>query len=179
MRPLQSQRPVGGAVDAALEFAQFDRREAHRAGQSLPVDERLGQALRAPRRHFDVIAEHVVVAHLERGDVGGRAVARLQGANQAPALVAQGHRLVERRVVTAGDDAAVGHARRRAGHERLLQALDDGLVVAQRARFPFEGRRRRPQVACGARAEGGPEIGDRAQRVAHRGQVARTPAPQA
>src|SRR5262249_59011517 len=45
------ERAVSGACDPGLEFAQFDRGEAHLAGQGLTVDERLVE-----RCHHQAIA---------------------------------------------------------------------------------------------------------------------------
>ena len=49
--------------------------------------------------HLDEVAEHVVVADLERGDAGLVAIARFERGDQAAAGVAQRAQLVERRRV--------------------------------------------------------------------------------
>ena len=121
VRLLQSQRLVGRAGDPRLQLAELHGRVAHGAREGLAVNEGLGQRLGPLRRHLDVVAEHVVVAHLEGVDPGLGAVAGLQLADQAPAVVAQLHHLVERLIVAARDHAAVPDAGRRALHQRWLR----------------------------------------------------------
>ncbi len=83
---LERQRLVGGRGDPALQLAQLDRGEAHGAGQRLAVDEGLRrlaghQLVGVGRRHLDVVAEHVVVADLQRRGTRCRiGIARLQAA---------------------------------------------------------------------------------------------------
>ncbi len=59
------------------------------------------------RGHLDEIAEHVVVPDLQAAHAGRLGIARLQGGDDAARLVAQGARLVERRVVAVAHEAAV------------------------------------------------------------------------
>ena len=116
------------------------------------------------------------MAHLEGAHAGLGAVAGLQLADQAPAVVAQLHHLVERRVVAARDHAAVPDAGRRARHQRARQALDQGLVVAERLEAAHQGRRGRLQAAGGRGVEGRADRRNLAERVAHGGEVARAAA---
>jgi len=55
-----------------------------------------GELLAVLRRHLDEIAEHVVVAHLQRAHPVSSAVTRLQRRNHAAGFIAQAARLVER-----------------------------------------------------------------------------------
>src|SRR3990170_8734586 len=80
---LERKRPVGGLRDARLKLSKFGRREAHAIGQGLAMDEDLrvrwlAQDRAVERGDLDEIAEHVVVAHLQRFDAGCLGVSRLQ-----------------------------------------------------------------------------------------------------
>ena len=65
------------------------------------------QLLAVLRGHLDEIAQHVVVADLERADAGLVRVARLQRRDHAARFIAQRARLVERGVVARAHEAAV------------------------------------------------------------------------
>ena len=179
MRLLQCERLVGRAGDLCLQLAELHGRVAHGARKRLAVDEGLRQRFGPLLRHLDVVAEHVVVAHLEGVDAGLAAVAGLQPADQAPAVVAQLHHLVERSVVAARDDAAVPDAGRRALDQGTGQAIHQALVMAERLEIGREPWRRSPQSTGGLGAEGIPNRRNLAERIAHRGEVAGPAAPQA
>ena len=72
MRRLGGERVVAGLRDRVASVVQLGRVEADHAGQRLAVgeagvgDQRVGGA----RGDLDMIAEHAVVADLERGDAG-------------------------------------------------------------------------------------------------------------
>ena len=179
VRLLERECLVGRAVDLGFQLAELHGRVADGAGERLAVDEGLGQGVRPLRRHLDVVAEHVVVSHLEGTHAGLGAIAGLQLADQAAAVIAQLHHLVERRIVAACDRAAVADAGRRALHQRARQALDQGLVMAERLQVGGECRRRRVQTGDGLGAEGISDRGNLVERIAHGGEVARPAASQA
>ena len=140
------------------------------------MNELLGQRAGPRGRRLHVVAEHVVVAHLERAHAGLRAVAGLELADQAPAVVAQLHQVVERLVVAARNGAAVPDGGRRARHQRPGEPLGQGLVVTQRLRVRLERLRRRLQAAVRSVAERFADRRNLAQRIAHGGEVARAAA---
>ena len=97
---LDGQRAVGGLGDARLELGQLGRGEAHHVGERLAVDEqldmrRLAQDGAMQRGDLDEIAEHVVVADLQRFDAGRLGVSRLQAGDDLAAAVAQAPVLIE------------------------------------------------------------------------------------
>ncbi len=59
------------------------------------------------RRDLDEVAEHIVVAHLQRLDGGGVGVSRLQAGDDLAASVAQAPVLVEILAEAVGDEASV------------------------------------------------------------------------
>jgi hypothetical protein len=68
--------------------------------------------------HLDMIAEYIVVADLELGDAGARAVVRFKFGDGAPAIAAGCTQIVERGVVALGDIPARTGVDRRCGDER-------------------------------------------------------------
>ena len=179
VRLLERERLVRCAVDLGLELAQLHGRVADGAGERLAVDEGLAQRFGPLRRHLDVVAEHVVVAHLEGGHAGLATVAGLQPADQAPTVIAELHHLVERLVIAARDDAAVPDAGRWALDKGAGEAIDQGLVMAERLERGRERRRRRLQPAGGIGAESIADRRDLAECVTHRSKVARSAPPEA
>src|SRR3546814_4005406 len=86
-----------------------------------------------PGRHLDMIAEHAIVADLERGDSGLLTVAGLQPGNRPPPLAAGGAQDVERGVITLGDIAALGGIdRRRRDQDRKSTRLNSRHQCAAR-----------------------------------------------
>ena len=71
--------------------------------------------------HFQVIAEHLVVADLERGDAGALALALLQRGDVLLATIAEPAKLIQLGVEPRPDDLAVGQERRRALGEPLAE----------------------------------------------------------
>ena len=131
---LDLQRPAAGVDDAAFQLGERHGGEAHRVGQGLAVDEALAQRRRqhplgVARGDFDEIAEHVVVADLQRVDAGLGGVVGLHAGNHAAALVAQLARLVERGVMPGGDKAAVAGQDRRLRHQGGVEQGDDLVVT--------------------------------------------------
>ena len=177
---LHRQRAVRGARDPVGEVGKLRRREPHRAGHRLAVDEPVvaEQPLAAIGTDFDEIPEHVVVLDLERGDAGPVRVLRLQGADEAPALVAQRMLFVERGDVAAGDEAAVAREQGQVGGERAGQPVDEHVVDAEAGDRVGEAVGKRCQ-SSGTVGEVRPQGIGGAQRVAQRGEVARTAAADA
>ncbi len=167
----ERERPLGGAGDLALQLGQLRRRVAHRAGHRLAVDE-LGAELRRVRgRDLDVIADHVVVADAQRGDPRRLGVARLQGGDGPAALVAQFAQFVELGRVATGDKPAVAGEERQFGGEGAAEALDQRSMLAE-ALLGFGesvGQGHQPR-----RGQLGPQRSGLAERVAQRGEVARS-----
>src|SRR3546814_11779582 len=95
-----------------------------------------------PGRHLDMIAEHAIVANLERGDSGLLTVAGLQPGNRPPPLAAGGAQAVERGVITLGDIAALGGIARRPRDQRAREDIDQRAMAPQRtsARAPRRAR---------------------------------------
>ena len=98
---LERQRPVGGVGDLRFKLAELGGREAHLAGERLPMDEggveRRGEQLLAMLGgDVDKIAEHIVVPDFQRADAGRLGIADLQRGDDAARFVAQRARLVER-----------------------------------------------------------------------------------
>ena len=86
-------RAISCACDLGFELAQFGRGEADLSGERLAMDEgrverRRHQAFAVLRRHIDEIAEHIVVADLQRTHRCHVCVARLQRGNHAAGFVA-------------------------------------------------------------------------------------------
>ncbi len=138
------QRPVGGASDPALQVAQFHGRVAHRVGHRLAVDERRalagGDRAAMPGRHLDVIAEQVVVADLEGGNICFANVTFLQPGDETPALVAQRALLVEVRRIALGDESPVLDGDRQLLGQGPAKLLDQVVMIAQHRRSLGDGR---------------------------------------
>ncbi len=126
---LECERAVSGLGDARLERGKLGRGEAHDIGERLAVDEglgmrRLGQGRSIGRGDLDEIAEHVVVADLERLDGGRLGIGRLQAGDDLAAAVAQFPLLVEICARAVADETAVacihGQALGQRSGKRLL-----------------------------------------------------------
>ena len=90
---LQRQRPVGGGDDAALGLHQLLSGEPHGAGHGLAMAEDIAERRRLQRLGgagggLDVVAQDIVVAHLERLDAGLGHIAGLQRRHHLAAVVA-------------------------------------------------------------------------------------------
>ena len=174
-------RQLGGdGVNARLRHAarrlvQIRRVEADDPRERLAVGKaRFGchQRIGMFRRHLDMIAEHAVVADLERGDAGAVAILRLQRGNRL-APVARGFaQRVERMIIALGDIAALRRIDRRRFDQRAGQLVDERAMTVESRQQPREQRRQagtlRQALAQQPRA---------AQRIAKLGEVARPPAP--
>ena len=165
------QRLVGGGGELLFEFGQDNRGVAARAGKGLAMNEAVVAGYRrfVGRRHLDEIAEHVVVADLQRGDAGFVDISLLQIGDQTPAAVAKLAEFVELRVVPRRHEAAVTGEQRKVGSQRLVERLDRRVVPGEgggRA-IDLSGRGGRPAVDEPGQAPGA------GQRLADRGEVAR------
>ena len=113
---LGGERVRAGLDHAARLAVEVGRIEAHHPGQGLAVGEAAvggHQPVGVARGDFDMIAEHGVVADLERGDAGRLAVARFKRGDGAAAVAADVAQRVERGVIAFGDIAALGRVERR------------------------------------------------------------------
>ena len=141
MRFLGGERVAAGLGDAARLFVQVERVEANRAGHRLAMGEaavRRHQRVGMAGGHLDKIAEHAVVADLERGDAGLVAVARLERGDRAARVAAGAAQLVERVVVAFGDKAALRTLGRRRGHQRARQLVGQRAVAGERGQQRLE-----------------------------------------
>ena len=77
--------------------------------------------------HLEEVAEHPVVLNLERGDLGARALSRLDGGQGLAAAVSEPPLLVERRVGAFAHHAAIAGVRRRLLDQVRLQVDEDVL----------------------------------------------------
>src|SRR5439155_5304310 len=101
---LERAQALFGAEHARLVLAQRRRDEALRADQRLAAlvvgwDERQVRA-----RHLDVVAEHLVVADLERADARARALCRLEAREPAPGVARRLAQLVHFPVAPGADE---------------------------------------------------------------------------
>ena len=120
---LERERAVGGGGDARFELAKLERGEAHDVGERLPVHEhldmrRLGERAGIGGSDLDEIAEHVVVAHLQRFDAGRLGVTRLQPGDHLAAAVPELAMLIEIAIEAIADEAAVALVQRQLVGER-------------------------------------------------------------
>ena len=107
-------------------------------------ERRRHQLVAVLRRHLDEIAEHVVVADLERLDAGIVGVARLHRGDDEAGGVAQIAALVERGLIALADEAAVALDQRQLFGERALEfAGEVARGTAQRLHHRNDFRRRR------------------------------------
>ena len=175
---LDAERAVGGAGDLGFELAELGGGEAHLAGQRLAVDEgrverRRHQLVAVLRRHLDEIAEHVVVADLQRLHGRGVGIARLQRRDHAAGFVAQRARLVERGVVARAHEAAVALEVREARRRAPPRARRRSRHRAGAAPRPLA---RAPPAMAALLVELGRELGGGDDAVADGGEVARAAA---
>ena len=125
---LDPERAVGGGGDLRLELAEFERREAHRAGHRLAMHEhvlerRLQKVFADILRHFHEVADHVVVLDAKRAAAGLGRIAPLERRNESARILLQLARLVEIGIVARAHEAAV------APHQRQILAKGSGKIV--------------------------------------------------
>ena len=125
--------------------------------------------------HIDMIAEHIIVFDLQRGDSGGLDIALLQSGNQPAAFITKGAKLVQRRVISGPDKAAVAGQKRHLVGKRRCQFRRQRCRGHDRRIQPFEiGRLRRQLICATGTGCGTPDhVGGGAQRLGERLQVAR------
>ena len=112
-----------GADDLLLGLLQFRGHVAFRPGQRLLADIAFRHLAQEALRHFDVVAEHLVVLDAQVPDAGGLPLLRLQVEDP---LLAAGLRLpvfVQHRRISAPDDAALGDHHRRVRVDGPLQQV--------------------------------------------------------
>ena len=127
---------------------QVGRVEADHAGQRLAVGEaavRRHQPVGVARGDFDMIAEHGIVADLERRDPGRLAVARLERGDRAAPVARRAAQGVERGVIALGDIAALGRVERR--RRRPARSPSSSVSAAWP---PSSGSKRGEQVGASA-----------------------------
>ena len=78
--------------------------------------------------HLDVETVHAVVAHLQRGDAGALALARLHFSQKAVAAFVDGTQLVELGIEAGADHATIADHRGRLVQQRGRQPFADGRV---------------------------------------------------
>ena len=163
---------VAGLGDAVLKFAQFHRRIANRAGHGLAVDKQTiieGDFVGLLGRHFDEVAQHVVVLDFQRLDAGFGAIATLQPGDQPLALAPERAQFVQFRRVPGRDETSVADIKRQLIAKRAAKTLDQFAMVAEvpeRVGYAFGGDR-----VSFRGVENPPNIRRRPKAVPHRGQI--------
>ncbi len=85
------------------------------------------------RRHFDVIAEHVVVPDLERRDTSLTGIAPLQFRDQLARIVAQAAQLIQFARIFFRDEAAIARIERQVLRQGARQHIDQRVMRAELA----------------------------------------------
>ena len=173
---LPCQRAVGRGRQVTFQIGQLGGGETHRLRRRLAVDETvvLHQLFGMRVADIDMVAEDIVVLHLQRRDAGRLDILLLQRGDQSPAFIAERTKLVERRVEPGPNEAAVarqkrqlvGKRRRKLGrkrhrrHDHVVKRRKLGKVAeplracrdADKVRRRRQRRRQRLQVARAAMA---------------------------
>ena len=137
MRRLGRERVCAGLCHLQRDLVKFGRVEADRARHCLAMGKAavgLHQRIAETRGHFDMIAEHAVMADLQRGDAGTVTEFGLERGDRPPAACARIAQVIERCVIPRCDIAAVRGVDRRARDKRARQQVDQRAVTAQRGR---------------------------------------------
>ena len=170
---LDPERAIGGARDLGLELAEFGGGEAHLPRKRLAMNEgrverRRHHSLAVLRGDLDEIAEHVVVADLERAHGGQIGVARLQRRNHAAGFIAQRPRLIEGSAVARAHEAAIAlEVGKLIGQRRVKLTRKRRIEPAQRLR-----RLRELGGEVAALLQAGGKLGGSGDAVADGGKVA-------
>ena len=126
---------VGAGLDHPARFlVQLGRIEADHAGQRLAMGEaavRRHQPVGVPGRDLDMIAEHRIVADLERSDSGRVAIFGLERGNRAAAVGGGVAQSIERGVIAFRDVAALRSVDRRRFDQGRAQAVDQRRMAAK------------------------------------------------
>ncbi len=171
VRGFGGERMAAGFDHPARLLVQLGRVEADHAGERLAMGEAAvgaHQPVGVPRRDLDMIAEHRIVADLERADAGRIAVARLERCDRAAAVGGGVAERVERGVIAFGDIAALRRIDRRRFDQRRAQAIGERGMAAELRQQLGEQRR-----AVALRFELGLQRGRGGEAVAQQGEVAR------
>ena len=163
MRGLGGQRVAAGLDHPRRLGVQVGRIEAHHPGQRLAMGEARpapSAARRACAGNLDMIAEHRIVADLERRDAGRLAVAAFERGNRPPPIRRRGAQRVQRGVIALGDIAALRRIERRRRDQRRGQSGDQRVMPAKPRQQVVEqrraGRARRPARPAAPRAAASP-----------------------
>ena len=141
---LGRQRVAPGLGDPARLLVQGKRIEPHCPGHGLAMGEAAvgrHQRIGAGGGNLDEIAQHPVVADLQRDDPGLVAVLRLEHGNRPPGIAGYPSELVERVIVTLGDIAALPALGRRRRHQRAGEQVGQRAVPGQPRQQGIEQRR--------------------------------------
>ena len=133
---------------------------------------RLGESAGIGGGDLDEIAEHVVVAHLQRFDAGRVGVARLQPGDHLAAAVSELAMLIEIAVKTIADEAAVALVQRQLVGERRVKDLLD--VLGHRFEPRCDSIELLRQAEAGGTGEMRGKRSGRGDGIAHRAEIART-----
>src|SRR5258707_10859700 len=106
--PLDFEDALVGGENFALVFLQFGRSEALGVDEGLLALVIVGGKMQVGLGDFNVVAEDVVEADFEGGDVGALALALFHGSDDLFAVLAEVAQLVELAVEAAADDAGIG-----------------------------------------------------------------------
>ena len=117
---LESECTIGRAGNPALQLGQLGCREAQGIRHCLAVNEVriVHQRVGLPGRHFDEIAQHIVVLDLEVRNARRLGIGLLQAGDQLAGIVAQNARIVERRDPAFRDEPAIAHGHAGRLHQR-------------------------------------------------------------
>ena len=133
-----------GAEDFLLVFLQRRRDEPLAAGDRLLAVVVRRHRVQIRFRDLDVVAEHAVVAHLQRVDAGARALALFELGDHLLARAADAAQVVELGVEAVADVAAVAHQRTGIVDEAAVDVVAHVDEIVQRA----HERSRQRRFAC-------------------------------
>ena len=153
-----------------LVFLQFRRDEPFGSGERLAPLVVRRHLREVGARHLDVVAEHAVVADLERPDAGPLALARLQRGDVLFATVAHVAQLVQLRVEPRPNRVPLGGLRRRTVHQcagQLRRQICQHIKVVRR---PLEQSSPFP---AGYRIQGGGNLGQQPHGIPQTAQLPR------
>ena len=139
----QRQRAIGGRGNLAFQLVQLGGRKAHCALHGLAMHEQrlmrgLQQFLADRLRHFDKIAEKIIVLDAQGLGMGGFGILGLQTGNHLPAGIAQGAGLIQLFGKSGFDETAIARAQRQRFVERLLHQFRQAAIQLSQSLMSFE-----------------------------------------
>ena len=140
------------AENLRLEVLQLLRDETLRIRERLLADIALGHLIAPTVAHLDVVAEHLVVADLERLDARARAFTFLHLLQEGLAVMGKTAEFIEIGMIARTDHAALAHREPRLIHERTRE------LVTQRIEgldLPCCTHKETARCRCETRAHGG------------------------